>query len=661
MSNSFLPPYKSLKTKSVFKNIWLVAFLFAISGCDSGSDSGNEDSSSLTFEEVTALGDDIFEPFPESRTVNDLTVPVTSNEDYLQDGSSDTERSVCVSKTVSVLDGNGKFPLFSPNADVIYPGALLQGKTLSDATPDPIVVKRAGGTISYNIVDGGDSFSVAEVSKSSVQDAMGDVITSGSGIVPANFDIEIIQIESESQMALEMGLNVETLTTNVSADMSFSTDKTYNRTLVKLNQSYYTMSFDLPTSLDEIFDPSVTAEQLANYVQADNPATFISSVNYGRVFYMLFESTSSRTEMEAKLKVEYSAGLTSGDGHVNIGAADSLKNLKVKVIAYGGTTQGVFDLIGVSDISTIAANIGSGTNILAGQPLSYVVRSVNNPDQIVGTILATEYDEVICEVKGTLPPAGYRNLVDLFDGGIGAAIALTNTKLVLYNTAGDKYAFYNAVGGETGPVYAYNAGPFRLGFKVGAGRRVWDDELYVYDNLSLQYTVLKSITSSWEGDIVQCPGGFPNCASNFVLTNGSKTGPYYYSDFATKTSLLSPLPYPFPSSEITAAYAQEDHWFYNFANNGSDVTRGSWISEYDLGSFTFKFKYRWYLDDTTKSLFGTLVGGDTAFFDEVGAATKIVYGVGSSEVLYFNMTGDQMIIESGPDATRRVDGPYVVN
>lgn len=652
-----------IKPKNLQHRLQLIPLTLAATllvGCG-GSSSGSDDSSSLTFKEVAALGENIFEPFPQSRgDLVELTAPVTDEEDYPQEGSSATERSVCVSRRVSVLDGNGEFPLFSPNADVIYPGALLQGKTLSDATPSPIVVKRAGGTISYNINDGGYSFSVDEVKKSSVQDAMGDVIKSGSGIVPADFQIDIIQIESESQMALEMGLNVESLTTNVSADMSFTKDQTLNRTLVKLTQSYYTMSFDLPTSLDEIFDSSVTAEQLAKYVQADNPATYISSVNYGRVFYMLFESTSSRTEMEAKINVEYSAGLTSGDGQVNYGAADSLKNLKIKVIAYGGPAQGAFDLIGESDISTIAANIGSGTDILTGQPLSYVVRSVNNPDQIVGTKIATEYDEVKCEVKGVLAPAAYSKLIDLFDDGIGAAIALTDTKLVLYNTAGDKYAFFNAVGGETGPVYNYYDGPFKLDFKVGAGRRVAANELFVYDISSLQYTILKSITGSYEGDIVQATGVFPNIASNFRLTSSTtRSGPYYYSDFASDTSFYSQVPYPFPSNEITAASFVFDyagaHGFYNFVNSGRETIYGEWRAD-DTG-------YRWGTgsDLTTKSLFGTLDSGGTVFFNGVGAATKIIYDVTSSEVLYFNMAGDQMIIERGPESNRWVEGPYVIN
>ena len=140
------------------------------------------------------------------------------------------------------------------------------------------MVKRAGGTISYDLNDGNAQpfFVVDEVSKSSIQNGMNQIIW-GSQAQPDNFDLQIVQVESEKELALEMGITVETFAAKVKNNMSFSTNNQYNRTLVKLTQKFYAMSFDLPTSLDENFDESVTSENLATYVQADNPATFISS------------------------------------------------------------------------------------------------------------------------------------------------------------------------------------------------------------------------------------------------------------------------------------------------------------------------------------------------------------------------------------------------
>jgi thiol-activated cytolysin len=273
---------------------------------------------------------------------------------------------------------------------------------------------------------------------------MNGIIEKSPQATAANFQLDIIQIESESQMAVELGIDVDTWTTKVSSDMSFSTEESFNRTLVKLTQSYYTMSFDLPTSLDEIFHESVTPDDLKTYVQADNPATFISSVTYGRIFYMLIESTSSRQEMAAKLNVAYGAFGNNVESELEVSAMEELNDLKIKVIAYGGDAAGTFQLAGETNIPDIANKLAESTDIRTGLPLSYVVRSVERPDKIVGTRIATEYDVVNCELKGILPPPGYLALVDLFEDGFGAAAQVSGPNAVLYNKAGTKYAWYNA-------------------------------------------------------------------------------------------------------------------------------------------------------------------------------------------------------------------------
>ena len=52
----------------------------------------------------------------------------------------------CETETYSIIKGLQEFPLFNPNSSVIYPGNLLQGGSLKNASPDVIVVDRAAGT-----------------------------------------------------------------------------------------------------------------------------------------------------------------------------------------------------------------------------------------------------------------------------------------------------------------------------------------------------------------------------------------------------------------------------------------------------------------------------------------------------------------------------------
>lgn len=485
-----------------------------ICSCNKETDSTIKPQGGETYEEIIARGGD-FPSYPQSRTEEVISESAPFTEEYdntNKDGvATSTERFECVTKKVSVLDGNGQFPLFNSSADVIYPGSLLQGATLSNATPSPIVVRRAGGTISYNLNNGNlsSSFAVEEVKKSSIQNGMNTIISNSGDVVPANFQLEIIQVESESQMALEMGIDFESYTTKVAADLSFSSDKEYNRMLVKLNQSYYTMSFDLPTSLDQVFHPSVTPDQLSTYVQEDNPATFISSVTYGRIFYMLVESTSSREEMSAKIDASYETFKNKVEGELDAEFMQSLENLKIKVIAYGGDTNGTFQLGGETSVNAIANKLAETTEIKAGLPLSYVVRSVARPDQIVGTKLATEYDLVECQLKGTLPPSAFLELVDLFandedGGGIGALLNVANSNVLVFNKKGTEYAWFNAAEGKVKAKFNIKDPNSPLGVvpldDIGCALQLGDKRLYLFNKTGLLNSRLSYTLGDWIGN-----------------------------------------------------------------------------------------------------------------------------------------------------------------
>ncbi|MDC6367079.1 MULTISPECIES: thiol-activated cytolysin family protein [Flavobacteriaceae] len=653
-------------TKKSIVKILAILFTFILVGCSSDSDEMevNPDPTSnpgpdpdpdsgadLTFDQVVAKGGD-FETFPESRTTTELSESEPQNEDYVtkdEEGEEIEQRFVCVTKRVSVTDGNGTFPLFNTSADVIYPGSLLQGKTLKNATPSPIVVERAGGTVSYDLNNGNlqSSFTVDQVSKSSIQNAMNNIIAGAGDVVPANFTLDILQIESESQLALEMGLDVQTFTTKVSSDLSFSTEKTFNRTLVKLTQRYYTMSFDLPTSLNAVFSENATPEQLDVYIQADNPATFISSVTYGRIFYMLVESTSSRQEMEAKLDVAYGAFRNKVEGELGVNAMEELNDLKIKVVAYGGDAAGTFELTGETNISDIANKLAESTDIRAGLPLSYVVRSVERPDTIVGTSLATEYDVVNCELKGVLPPGAYSDFVALFEDGIGAMGHVGNSDVVIFNKAGTQYAWYNGntpgiladgdtkifdITDENGPL-----GGLTLD-NVGAMVKFADnlaDRLYIFsgDGFSLQIYILNNYTET--NQIPESPVG---AAGEILLVNSifGDSGNFFLGSEGIGAAVrLGAVKMAFFGT------SGDNYQIYDSSGSGS-----------------------WSPLTPSNEWFGDAESFENGrLFDKVGAATAFALGGSSGRYLFIDDNGSELNewFSSATIGEDRFEGPWVID
>ncbi len=353
----------------------------------------------------------------------------------------------CTTTTYSALapgGGNNGFPLFNPNASVVYPGSLLQGASLNQATPDVIPVDRAGGTVSYDLLNGNlsSSFTVEEVRKSTIGDAMNQIIANSPPELPANFTFNFSQVQSEQALALKLGIDYENAFTEIKSDFGFSSGSTLNRILVELNQSFYTMSFDIPTSLEGFFAPTVTPSILADYVYEGNPATFISDVTYGRIYYMLIESTSSYTEMEMEINASFNGVVSSAEADISGHSLNNLENLKIKVMAFGGEATTTMLTIGENNLNNLVSLLAESTTISTGVPISYVVRSVYDR-KIVAVQLATEYDVTNCEPAqtGGKPAwtAHWRNNVNSQMGGVGAAFSTSATEFILIDETGTQF------------------------------------------------------------------------------------------------------------------------------------------------------------------------------------------------------------------------------
>lgn len=450
-----------------------------------------------TFKEVVDLGGGFSTPTLRTETTS------TTSVDSLING----ERMICTVETKDIMGeagGKSGFPLFSPNAGIIFPGGLLQGNSLGQASPNPIGVKRAGGTISTDILDGNEfsSITVDEVGKGSVTQAINDIIASGSGIVPANFTFDYNSIQSKEEFAMELGVDVETAFVEIEGNLKLKFESEVNRYYVRLEQSFYTMSFDMPTSYDEVFSPAVTPEDLAKYVQPGNPACYISDVTYGRIFYMVIESSSSKSEMDAAISGSYNGVGVEVDANLAIEKMSELENLKISIFAFGGETESTFDAIGQTNIEDLKTVLGKAADIRSGKALSYVVKSVYN-NQVVATQLATKYDIVNClpaeDADTPLISRHWGGLSSEF-GIIGAAFELEE-EVYLFNNDGNQF-MKSRIGELEGPfpieeLCANGSFPFD-----GLGAASWyrDESIIVFDMTGSRYTYI-SPGKTWNGTI----------------------------------------------------------------------------------------------------------------------------------------------------------------
>ena len=120
-----------------------------------------------------------------------------------------------------------------------------------------------------------------------------------------------------------------------------------------------------------------------------NPGTYISSVTYGRKFFLLVESTSSRLDIKASIKATYDAGVTGGSLSAGAKYVKDLESSNIKVFALGGD-QGLALSTFNGDMQAVGNFLTQGGDYRTGVPLSYVVRSLET-HQDVAIKVATKY------------------------------------------------------------------------------------------------------------------------------------------------------------------------------------------------------------------------------------------------------------------------------
>lgn len=525
----------------------------------------------------------------------------------------------CTTQKVSMKDGaggNSGFPLFSPDEAVIYPGSMLQGNSLNSGTPNPIIIERAGGVFSINIYDGNRSsrVEVESVTKSEVTEAINEIIAGSTGMVPSNFNITIKSVESREQLAMELGVDVNSTFVDLEAKLGYKSKSKRSSFMVKLTQNYYSITYDLPTSVDQLFAKSARPADLKPSVGPGNPACYISDVAYGRVFYMLIESNSSKTEMEAEVKAAFNGVATKVKGELKVEKLSQLKDVSYSVFAYGGDSSPTLRAVGVTDMDRLMDMLSQSSTIGSAKPLSFVVRSVEN-GQIVSTQLATEYNITNCEItgaKGTLPAIAHwtnHPLLKKF-GGIVAAYADGPDKFILLNAKGEWLRSTVDVSGNgklEGP-YKWKT-PFetitatsKLKGHAGAG-------LYVFNGAGTKYAVYSS-NGNW--------------------SQVYHVSAYFGGDCPFNNVGVGALAYGGFNSNSSHSHWSYNHWMFNAS--GQNYTKGHFRTN---KSNHFGTVYNVH-NDWSQGRIGDKIDG-------VGAAIGFMNGDKHTTIL-FNKAGTEYIV-----------------
>ena len=373
------------RATNYLKQVLLLQFMLGFIFCSPPNDSTTDDAVTFLIASVPQFVEEAEQP---------LTKEVLSSEEHNE--IVEIENYVyntlwrCTKERYSASENPNQFMMFDPLASVLWPGNLVQGNSIASGVPNSIPIspdKRKLGSISLAIVSSDVNgatnkyYREVEMSLSRVNQAMNEILSGYQGGTAAKYNFSMDNIYSESQFAssLGAGFSVKFATGSMGATSSFGIDwsKKLTRVAVKLYQQYFTMTYDDPHGVAGVFNSNITLDDVVNYTGNGNPMCYISSVTYGRIYILVYESTASERELNAALNFAYKGYSTSGYVENETHYKDIMEKTSVRLMQIGGDPESGLSTATAADIGKIQDFLTKGANFSAqsvGAPLSYTIK-----------------------------------------------------------------------------------------------------------------------------------------------------------------------------------------------------------------------------------------------------------------------------------------------
>ncbi|WP_425489777.1 thiol-activated cytolysin family protein [Clostridium aciditolerans] len=224
------------------------------------------------------------------------------------------------------LNSNGKFIVVERNkkslttspvdisiidsmTDRTYPGALqLANDAFADNQPNVLMCKRKPLNISIDLpgMKKENTITVQNPTYGNVSGAIDELVStwndkySSTHTLPARTQYSESMVHSKSQIASALNVNAKVLDNSLGIDFNAIANGEKKVMVAAYKQIFYTVSAELPNNPSDLFDDSVTFEELTRKgVSNSAPPVMVSNVAYGRTIYVKLETTSKSKDVQA--------------------------------------------------------------------------------------------------------------------------------------------------------------------------------------------------------------------------------------------------------------------------------------------------------------------------------------------------------------------------
>jgi len=295
---------------------------------------------------------------------------------------------------------------FDPNSDVMWPGALIQGRTLQSGFLSPIPLPRASAEITLTNISlpaGLKSYVMVEdPTLGRVNQAIQDILNQSSEITSAaEGSYTMKEFHSLEQGFTQVGISANWLGGAVKAALSDASYRNKRNFIVKFTQKYYSASFEPPKTAEAVFHSNVKIDEARLYMSTknsepdnSNPPVYLSSVDYGRMMIFIFSSEVEASLMELAIKAIFESAKNGVEIQLSAEQEKMIQSFETKALVLGGSAKSMVHLITGNKIKAISDWIIQGANVSQkspGVPISFKARFLKDHD-LAKVTFATKYE-----------------------------------------------------------------------------------------------------------------------------------------------------------------------------------------------------------------------------------------------------------------------------
>lgn len=304
----------------------------------------------------------------------------------------------CVTKDYTLESNFDDVAILRPVAGVIYPGALVVGnQDMLDGAPNPISIDRAPMTLTVDLPGMGSNgvIEIDDPNNATVQVGIDDALNWWNNnayqdgyLNASNSSYQAATSYSSTQLSLDIGLNSAWATGSIASQMELESNSERRVASMVFKQVFYTVTMNTPQSINPagVFGPNVSLEDVQTIINEENPAAYVSSVNYGRIIMLRMETTNMNTDISLESVLQYTTGVNEGEIDINSTYEEVLEESSINIITIGGNAE-------VSSSAVDAANMSEGPGALnyiitgenavysatnPGVPIAYTIRYLND-------------------------------------------------------------------------------------------------------------------------------------------------------------------------------------------------------------------------------------------------------------------------------------------